>query len=141
MRTRTSGGVGGAGVTPAPTQFLAQFRQQLRRDRRGQVEHLARLVVDDAHVKRPEYLGEFGVGCFLDRLSEVRHRVEHGEDFVGAVACGPLLVESFDRVRDRCLPRAQLHDALLGQGDERMRRVVVLLKAKGLRPERPIELV
>ncbi|HEX3910382.1 MAG TPA: hypothetical protein VHW67_06755 [Solirubrobacteraceae bacterium] len=88
---------------------------------------MASLVVADPHVEGAENLCEFVVGGSFECLSKVGHGVEHRQDFVGVMPGGPLLLESFERVRDGSLASAQLHDALRGERDYWVGRVLVLL--------------
>jgi len=58
----------------------------------------------------------------------VGHGVQHRHYFVGVVAGWPLVLERLERVCDGCLAGTQLHDALAGERDDWMVRVLVLLQ-------------
>jgi ubiquinone/menaquinone biosynthesis C-methylase UbiE len=98
------------------------------------------LVVGDLHVEGPENLRKFLLGGRRDGLAQVRHGVEHRQDFVGMMPGGPLLLECFQRVRDGCLAGAQLNYAFGGERDDWMVGVLVLLKPERLSAKGAVDL-
>ncbi|HEY4427021.1 MAG TPA: hypothetical protein VGN08_02340 [Solirubrobacteraceae bacterium] len=73
-------------------------------------------------------------------MPQIGNGVEHCHNLVGVVPGGTLGPQRVQRVGYGSLAGAQLNDALGGEGDDGVRRVVVLLKAQGLSAEGAVDL-